>query len=109
VLLIGRDPGGPLAARWPRADTTIRRLSYDRIDGETREAPPPAVGGCADLCLRCPVTGAVSESLDWSAVFVTWGNEDPNCRIDAGQSDYFARSPVVGKSDTAATRSAGRE
>jgi hypothetical protein len=34
---------------------------------------------------------------------VTWGKEDPDCRITAGQSSYFARSPVVGKTDTAAT------
>jgi hypothetical protein len=36
-----------------------------------------------------------------SAVFVTWGNEDPDCRITAAQSHYFSRSPVVGKSDIA--------
>jgi hypothetical protein len=29
----------------------------------------------------------------------TWGNEDPDCRIDAGHRPLPARSPVVGKSD----------
>ena len=38
----------------------------------------------------------------------TWGNARAGCRVSAGQSHYFARSPVVGISDTSATWFAGR-
>jgi len=38
-------------------------LADDRIDGETREHHHQR-HAAANLCSRCPVTGAVSESLD---------------------------------------------
>ncbi|MGH3921504.1 MAG: hypothetical protein ACRDTT_01285 [Pseudonocardiaceae bacterium] len=38
----------------------------------------------------------------------TCGNEDPGCRIAAGQGPLSARSPVVGKRTPTATGSAGR-
>ena len=42
------------------------------------------------------------------SVGARWGNEDPDCRITAGQGPLSTRSPVVGKSDTPAAGAAER-
>jgi hypothetical protein len=43
-----------------------------------------------------PLASYVDTSSTIALSAANWGNQDPDCRIIAGQDHYYSRSPVVG-------------